>query len=100
MLEWLGLNKAATVAGFVGSGLAAMQGKGRARVERFIAFAVGFGVAIFAPELVIQLFQLKPAPALYSALGFFLGYFGFRLMDAVMNIDLKEIASSWLKKGG
>lgn len=100
MFDWLGLDRAATFTGLVGSGLAALQGKDRGRVERCVAFAVGFAVAVFTPEIVIQLFSLKPAPALYSALGFFLGYFGFRLMDSVMNIDFKEIATSWLKKGG
>jgi hypothetical protein len=98
MLEWLGLDKAATVTGLIGSGLASLQGKNRGRVERCIAFLVGFSVAIFTPEIVIAMFELKPKPALYSALGFFLGYFGFRLMDAVMQLDLKEIALSWLKK--
>lgn len=99
MLEWLGATKAATVTGLIGSGLAALQGKNRGRWERLIAFAVGSGVAILTPELVIQVFELKPTPALYSALGFFLGYFGFALMDAVMQIDIKDILTGWLKKG-
>ena len=99
MLEWLGLNKAAALTGVIGSGLAALQGKARSKIERGIAFAIGFAVAVFTPELAIAAFELKPAPPLYSALGFFLGYFGFRLMDAVMQVNLKEIAESWLKRG-
>lgn len=99
MLEYFGLNKIATLTGLIGAALAALQGS-RGRWERLVAFAVGSAVAIFSPQLVVEIFELKPTPALFSALGFFLGYFGFRLMDAVMQIDLKEIAASWLKKGG
>jgi len=99
MFEFLGISKSATITGLIGSTLAALQGKDRGKVERFIAFCVGTAVAVLTPDLAIAAFELKPAPSLYSALGFFLGYFGFRLMDAAMQLDLKEIAATWLKKG-
>lgn len=98
MWELLGISKSATITGFVGAILAALQGKNRRVFERVLAFGIGFCVAVLGPDLVILWFDMKPTPSLYSALGFFLGYFGYRWTDGVMQLDMKEIASSWLKK--
>ena len=105
MLEWLGINKAAAVAGAIGAALAAAQGQDRTRLERSLNFLVGFGIACYAPDLIIGWFGLKDGPSIYGGMGFFLGYFGMSLTDAVVqaikalrDTDWKVIINSWLGK--
>ena len=106
MLEALGIHKASAIAGAVGAGLAALQGRNRTRVERSLNFIAGFAVACWLPGLVISSFALKETPSFYGGLGFFLGLFGMSLCDALMqagkhfrDLDWKAIMESWLKKG-
>jgi hypothetical protein len=105
MWEILGINKAAALAGAVGAALAALQAKGQSKLERGFTFLAGFALACYLPALVIAWFGMKDAPQMYGGLGFFFGYLGMSLMEALLHavkeaktIDWKDVITSWVKR--
>lgn len=105
MLESLGLSKAGIAGGAIGAAISALQGNNRTRTERVLNFLAGFGIASYVPSLIISYFALKETPSIYGGLGFFLGFFGMAIFDALMqaaknlkDLNWKEILESWLKR--
>lgn len=106
ILGMLGINKAAASTGLVGAAIAALRANAK-RLQRFLIFMLGGFVGTLLPPLIVKWGKMEPDPTVYSALGFFLGYFGISLLEAMQNafdklraFDWNETFKSWFKRPG
>ncbi len=69
--------------GFIGALLASITGPSRDIKSRFIGFVVGFCVASYGTDPLLNFFSLSHE-TYQSGCGFILGYFGLSVSDAIL----------------